>query len=479
MSDLLPTTQVPAVLGPPSPAEWQTMEQMADRLARSSLVPKDLRGKPQDIIVIALTARELRLPVMTALNKVYVLDGKPSMSAELMVALILRDGHDVRVERMDSDAAIARFRRAEWPDPTEYAEIGYTIHDARAAGLMDLWWERWQDNGRGGKYKETWRLPLNLDDPSEVTSEMIESAPAWVKTQGVGQVKFKDSWYKHRPAMLWARTVSKMGRAQFADVLLGVSYVPEELGASVDPLTGEIVDDTAPQEVRDDFRSRAHALPEFFREQLKGWITENQCPAFGRLPAKWVDAVEAKLSELEQFADLAPEAITEGGTLTGTDAAGEECPTPASPAAAPERIDPAEVEVVDEVPEMSMEKASLVAAILKRDPDPPEREMLERYDTAELQKYLDDLAEPEPEPESPPAEPAAEPLPAPEQGSLVPDGDPMPATPPGRPEDCTSAEQMCEVFTAKLILEAAQRCGVEQGGGKHAMAEKILAARGS
>lgn len=187
-SNALPTT-----LGPPGPAEWQALNEQADLLAHSDLVPRSLRGKKADILVIAMTGRELGIPPMAALNKVYVVEGRPTLAAELMIALVQRAGHEIWVDDEASDATkvvVRAQRRGSGRVETET----FHIQDAVTAGLCSL-----------------------KDGKPYARSQRGNPLP----------------WEMYPKAMMRARAISALCRRTFADVLMGYTYVPEELGAVV------------------------------------------------------------------------------------------------------------------------------------------------------------------------------------------------------------------------------------------------------
>jgi len=170
----------------PTAGEWGALQSMAEVLSRSGLVPSALRRKPDDIMLILLTGRDLRLQPTVALNKIHVIEGKPTLAAEMMAGLVNRQPGMSIWPDPDNDGtkAVAHAVR----DGREL-KFGFTMHDARTAGLA----------GKG-------------------------------------------NWAKWPQFMLWARAVSGLCRMAFSDVLAGVSYTPEELGAAVDPESGEVLD---------------------------------------------------------------------------------------------------------------------------------------------------------------------------------------------------------------------------------------------
>lgn len=158
----------------------------ADALARADLLPANYRRKPGNVLLAVEFGEMLGTHPLTAIQQVHVIEGKLSASAELMRALALRAGHKVRVLRHDAEAATVAVIRAD--DPDHATETTFTIDDARRAGLT----------GKG-------------------------------------------PWKSYPAAMLLARATSAAIRAACPEVLMGVSYTPEELGAPVDA-TGEIID---------------------------------------------------------------------------------------------------------------------------------------------------------------------------------------------------------------------------------------------
>jgi len=180
VSDLVPVTSAP------SPLEWKAMTEMAEVIASSGMAPRSV-DTPEKVLTISLKGRELRLPPMQALSHIHIVEGKPTLSAELMRALVQRDGHTIRVEEMtDTSVTVVGVRK---DDPDNPLRRTWTIEQAQRAGVAN-----------------------------------------------------KGPWKSYPGAMLLARATSELCRAMFADVLMGSSYTPEELGASVDE-DGRVVED--------------------------------------------------------------------------------------------------------------------------------------------------------------------------------------------------------------------------------------------
>ena len=171
----------------PAPADWdralepRSMDE-AYRLAQTLLNSKLFSGygTPQAVLSTILLGRELGLPVMASLRSVHIIEGKHSLSAELMVALVLRSGlaeYFRLVETTDQLCTYETLRKgSEKP-----LSLSYTIEHAEQAGLLFV---------REGKRPGPWHTMPRL--------------------------------------MLRARAKSELARLEYPDILAGL-YTPEEL----------------------------------------------------------------------------------------------------------------------------------------------------------------------------------------------------------------------------------------------------------
>lgn len=176
----------------PSPLEAQMT--YAKALAASDLLPQAYRGKPANVLVALALGEALGISPTTALYGINVIQGKPTLSAETMRAIVLAHGHRFDVAAFTETEARVEVARAERPG--DVSTFTFTVEDAKRAGLV------------GGNYE------------------------------------------KFPKAMLLARVTSAACRAVFPDVLAGVSYTPDELdvprvndtGSPLDRAAGLIVD---------------------------------------------------------------------------------------------------------------------------------------------------------------------------------------------------------------------------------------------
>lgn len=136
-----PAVAAPAALAAPKPpvslvGPQDDLEQafrLAKALAQSQLVPESLRGKPSDILVIVLYGQELNLPPMQAMQVIDVVKGRPTLRANLWVALTRKAGHKVRIVESTNESCTVTVIRKDDPDGPITAT--YTMADAKQAGL--------------------------------------------------------------------------------------------------------------------------------------------------------------------------------------------------------------------------------------------------------------------------------------------------------------------------------------------------------
>jgi hypothetical protein len=107
---------------------------LAERIAGTEFVPKNLRNNVAATTAAMLYGREVGLPPMTTLTQTHVIEGKPAMSAEAMRAMVLAAGHTIHIAETTGARCVMRGRRA---GADEWTEIVWTIDMARAAGVAN------------------------------------------------------------------------------------------------------------------------------------------------------------------------------------------------------------------------------------------------------------------------------------------------------------------------------------------------------
>ncbi len=176
------------------PARLDAEMTFAKALSSSDLVPRAFRGKPANVLLAINLGHSLGLAPATALTTIHIIDGQPSMSAQLQAALVRRAGHRLRIHRHDG-AVTAVLIRSDDPDYEHTAT--WDMARAEAAGLA----------GRG-------------------------------------------AWRQYPEAMLTNRAITEVIRIGASDIVLGAAYDPEELTTpQSDVIDAEVItDDENPDE---------------------------------------------------------------------------------------------------------------------------------------------------------------------------------------------------------------------------------------
>lgn len=128
-------------------SEWGTMKEQANMLIKTGFLPPSVKT-PEQVIAIALTGRELGIGMMEAIRGINVIQGKPSVSPQLMLALAIRTGQMESYDmKSDATGAVVRVKRKGWPEhvakfgPTEAKALGLDTKDnyRKQAGVMYQW----------------------------------------------------------------------------------------------------------------------------------------------------------------------------------------------------------------------------------------------------------------------------------------------------------------------------------------------------
>ena len=171
----------------PAPPEWERgleprdmddARQLAKWMHESRMF--SAYGTPQAVLSTMLLGRELGMPAMAALRSVHIIEGKHSLSADLMVALVLKSGMAEYFQLLESTDHECSFETKRKGAPRA-TKLCFTIEDAKQAGLLG---------------------PTRSGKPS--------------------------NWDKMPKQMLRARAKSELARLEYPDLLAGL-YTPEEL----------------------------------------------------------------------------------------------------------------------------------------------------------------------------------------------------------------------------------------------------------
>lgn len=163
----------------PSVREFEAALAIAERMANSrTFVPEAYRGKPDDVLAAILAGREIGIGPMQSLRDIVMIDGRPTFSAHLTLALLRRGGVEIIESKSTREEAVITARRR---DTGEIATVEWTFAEAS------------QITQRGKR--------------------MID----------------KDNWKNYPGDMLWARCVGRLARRLGSDLIAGMPYTKEEV----------------------------------------------------------------------------------------------------------------------------------------------------------------------------------------------------------------------------------------------------------
>lgn len=230
---------------------------MSSMLAVSGLIPNSIKT-PEQVMIILMMGEELGLHPMQSIRSIHVINGKPTLSAQLMQAMVMKSGTCPRwdVDVMTDTECTITAQRGQGKPLT----VTWTIEQAKRAGLTG-----------------------------------------------------KDVWRNYAAAMLNARATSTIARALWPDVVGGY-LTPEEAKDLRDEVRGDVVATPAPNPAG--LLSKAITYSEAPKEMLKKVIEGEAIDATKRPlePTELVDdgipeglraIVDAQLMTAIQARDLA------------------------------------------------------------------------------------------------------------------------------------------------------------------------------
>lgn len=187
------STEIVRAQNPLPATTLDSQVQFAKLLSDADLLPKQFVGKPANVLYAIEYGRTLGIAPVAAITGIHVIEGKPSASSGLIGALVRQAGHKLRVKSDGGRTATAQIIRSD--DPDFVYEATWTLERAEQASLCQI---------KDGK-------PWARDRNGKPTA-----------------------WEKYPAAMLKARAITEVARDACEDVLFGLHYTPEELGAVVD-----------------------------------------------------------------------------------------------------------------------------------------------------------------------------------------------------------------------------------------------------
>lgn len=122
--------------------------QFAEMISRSDMVPKDYKGKPANVMVAIQWGAEIGLAPLQSLQNIAVINGRPSIYGDSMLALVQGSGLLQAINESiegsgDNRVAVCRIQRKG----NEMQERRFSIVDAKKASL-------WAKSGPWSQYPE-------------------------------------------------------------------------------------------------------------------------------------------------------------------------------------------------------------------------------------------------------------------------------------------------------------------------------------
>lgn len=185
------TSQAPAPAPTPGfsyiTAGLQERADYIARLAPSTILPTAYRGNAANAFVAAETGAALGLEPLQALASIAVINGRATLSSDLMAAVIRRAGHTLRIVENSPESVTATLIRAD--DKKFEFTVTWDKDKAVKAGL-------WGQRG---------------------------------------------PWSQYPTQMLRARAITEVARQGASEALMGMIYSPEDFGATITD-TGEVIE---------------------------------------------------------------------------------------------------------------------------------------------------------------------------------------------------------------------------------------------
>lgn len=151
--------------------EWD----YSNMISQGSLLPRDYRGNPSNVMIAIGLGRSMGLSPAESLYRINVIQGKPTASAELIAAQVRKAGHKLRIQK----------------DPNRLS-VTATI--------------------------------VRKDDPDYPIS--VTRDEDWAKRMGLIN---KDNYKKQPETMLTWRAITAVAREACPEALYGVAYTPDEM----------------------------------------------------------------------------------------------------------------------------------------------------------------------------------------------------------------------------------------------------------
>jgi hypothetical protein len=117
-----------------SPQNFEQALRFSEYLADSDMVPKDFKGKPGNCLIAIQWGAELGLKPLQALQNLAIINGRPSLWGDAVIALVRSSPVcEFIIETDDGQTATCRVKRRGEPEQ----QRTFSMDDAKQAGLLN------------------------------------------------------------------------------------------------------------------------------------------------------------------------------------------------------------------------------------------------------------------------------------------------------------------------------------------------------
>lgn len=263
------TTTQRAPLATLMPTSLAEAMEFAGVMSKSSIVPKDYQGNPGNILVAVQWGAEIGLAPLQAMQSIAVINGRPSIWGDAMLALVRGSGllEYIREEPTDEGCTCTLKRSG---DQHEVERI-FTVDDAKKAGL---WGKQgpWQQHpkrmmqmrARAFALRDTFPDVLRGvhigEDAQDLPTERHMGAADEVKPDAP-RLPPASRADKTREALAKRKQHAGPATPALADVIaaIGAADTPAALKAAAE-LASHLADDSAKEAAREAYAERKDAL---------------------------------------------------------------------------------------------------------------------------------------------------------------------------------------------------------------------------
>ncbi len=225
-----------------SPRNLEQALTFSDYLADSDMVPKDFKGKPGNCLIAMQWGAELGLKPLQAMQNLAIINGRPSLWGDAVIALVRASPLcEFVLESDDGQVATCRVKRRGEPEQSR----SFGVDDAKTAGLLGKAgpWTQYpkrmrQMRARAFALRDVFPdvlrgLPVAeelMDAPTEVHMGVAEEVKPLARPELPAYAA--DAFEKNLPA--WTKLVAngkKTGDALLATLSTKATFTPEQQAA--------------------------------------------------------------------------------------------------------------------------------------------------------------------------------------------------------------------------------------------------------